>query len=71
MTTLTKPPTQADRILVALHGGPVCGTTLLGWGIPRYVARIWELKQRGYRITKELCRLHDHQTRQWVWRLEE
>ena len=69
-TTYTPLLTQRQRILTALRSGPVCGTTFLRWGIPRYAARIYELRQEGYEITKEVCRLHDHRSRQWMWRLD-
>lgn len=61
--------TQSQRILGALKLGPKCGTTFLEWRIPRYAARIHELRGQGYAITSEKCLFHDHETHQTVYRL--
>ena len=38
--------------------------------IPRYGGRILELRKSGYTITNELCRKHQHYSRQTVYRLQ-
>ena len=64
--------TQQERILYELSDGPVCGTTFLHWRIPRYSARIHELRAKGYPITSERCRMahHCHLSPQIVYQLE-
>lgn len=62
---------QRDRILAALKLEPRCGTTFLNWRIPRYSARIGELRAEGYEITTRPCTLHEHETRQTVFELVE
>jgi len=57
---------QRQRILHALEKAPVCGTTLLGWMIPRYAARIAELRETET-IETRACNLHDHKTRQVMY----
>lgn len=52
--------TQRERILDALQRGPVCGTDFLRWLIPRYAARIHELRVSGEIIETTPCKLHDH-----------
>lgn len=72
MTQQTLPetrPTQRDRVLAMLKGGPVCGTEFLAEHLPRYGGRIFELRQEGYTITNEPCRKHPHYSRQTVYRL--
>ena len=63
--------TQKQWVLSRLQAGPTCGTTFLEDYVPRYAARILELRQEGYKITSEPCRLHDHRSRQIVYRLAE
>ncbi len=41
---------QCDRILNLLKTGPVCGSILLTLRMPRYSARIAELRGRGHEI---------------------
>ena len=64
--------TQQERILYELSDGPVCGTTFLNYHIPRYSARIHELRVQGYKITSEPCRMahHRHLSPQIVYQLE-
>jgi hypothetical protein len=62
---------QRDRILAALRLGPVCGTQMLSWHIPRYSARIGELRVEGFEIIRRRCQLHYHDTAQFVYELEE
>ena len=64
--------TQQERILYELSDGdPICGTTFLNWHIPRYAARIHELRAKGYHITSKRCRIsyHRHQSPQTVYPL--
>lgn len=58
-------------ILRQLERGPVCATTLLEDHMPRYAARILDLRQEGNRIVTERCNRmgHEHQTRQVQYRL--
>jgi hypothetical protein len=51
--------------------GPVCGTVMLRWYIPRYAARIHELRAEGYEITSRTCKLHIHESPQTVYELVE
>ena len=60
---------QRDRILAALKLEPRCGTDFLRWYIGRYGARIQELRDEGYEIVKRPCKLHQHDTRQFVYEL--
>lgn len=59
--------TQKDLILRLLRKYPaVCATELLHLRIPRYAARILELRQAGYMIDSEPCDnpQHSHRSRQ-------
>lgn len=50
--------TQKQKVKTMILHGPrdaVCGTTLLGAHIPRYAARIYELRQDGWPIQKRQC----------------
>lgn len=69
VTMLEQKPSQKQRILAALKLGPVCGTDLLRWHMPRGAARIGELRKEGHQITTRPCRLHDHETAQVVYEL--
>jgi len=62
---------QKQRVLNALKMQPVCGTSFLDWHIPRYAARIWELRAEGYEIASRPCRLHSHESPQTVYELAE
>ncbi len=62
--------TQRDLVLGALRDGPVCGTVFLNMHIPRYAARIHELRAIGHQITSERCKQdHYHITPQTIYRL--
>lgn len=61
---------QKQKILDTLKMGPVCGTRFLAAYMPRYAARIHELRAEGHQIASEPCRMHDHETSQTVYRLE-
>jgi hypothetical protein len=70
------PDTQRDRIMIELHAWPdgVCGTQFLKMHIPRYSARILELRQGTkdrppVKIDKERCHQHYHPTAQFLYRL--
>jgi len=59
-------PSQKQRVLDTLrNAGPsgVCGTSLLYINIPRYAARIHELRQAGHQIASTQCG-DSHTTRQ-------
>lgn len=60
---------QRDRVLLMLKAGPVCGTDFLRAYIPRYSARILELRQQGHVIIDRPCRFHDHESRQTIYEL--
>ena len=60
---------QRGRVLRLLRAWPRCGTDFLDVFIPRYGARIWELKREGYQITKRLCDQHRHNSRQYLYEL--
>jgi hypothetical protein len=62
---------QRERVLGMLQAGPVCGTDLLREFIPRYAARILELRQQGWMISSRPCKnqWHDHRTPQTVYEL--
>jgi len=68
-------PTQADLVLTMLHTRPegVCGTAFLQFHIPRYAARMGELREAGHKIGKRRCDFtwHVHQSPQWVYFLED
>ena len=46
---------QETRILNLLKNGPVCGGLLLTLRMPRYSARIGELRAKGYTIETVRC----------------
>lgn len=58
--------TQTAEILYRLELGPVCGTDLLRMYIPRYAARIYDLRNQGHNINTRRCKNpeHRHQTPQ-------
>ncbi len=65
---------QQERILYELSDGdPICGTTFLNWHIPRYAARIHELRNKGHWISSERCKItyHRHRSPQTVYTLVE
>jgi hypothetical protein len=49
-----------------------CGTAMLEGGMPRYAARIFELKARGVRVVRRRCAdpAHRHQGTQYQWKEE-
>lgn len=63
--------TQQERVLAMLKAGPVCGTDFLRAYIPRYSARLLELRQAGYEWSRRPCRFshHDHGSEQFVYEL--
>ena len=63
--------TQQERIQLHLQDEPTCGTSFLNWHIPRYAARIHELRGKGYQITSERCQIeyHHHLSAQTVYTL--
>ncbi len=63
--------TQREHVLAALKMGPVCGTTFLQMFIPRYSARINELRNEGIEISKRPCKMHGHASLQFVYELAE
>lgn len=62
---------QRDRVAAMLttSRGGVCGTTFLRNQIPRYGARLAELRRDGWVIDRRLCdkSTHYHESRQWVY----
>lgn len=60
---------QVQRVLDALRLEPMCGTDFLRMYVPRYSARILELRQAGYEIISRPCRFHDHENPQTVYEL--
>lgn len=62
---------QRERVLMMLKAGPVCGTDFLRVYVPRYSARILELRQQGFLIESRPCRSqsHGHQSPQTVFEL--
>ena len=68
-----KDPTQCERILEVLADGEWhTAFMFLSMGIPRYGARIWELKERGFQLEKRTrSRKHGNARRrtydQWRW----
>ena len=60
---------QSDRVakmLVESRTG-VCGTDFLRAYVPRYGARIHELRREGWVIVKSKCDRHVHESVQWVF----
>lgn len=69
-TDSTRKPTQIDRVREALLDGWTCATWFLNQYLPRYGARIWDLRRAGYYIDRRVCQSHDwHQTTQYEWRI--
>ena len=59
----TQKATILDQLRLWGDSG-VCATTLLSMRIPRYAARIKELRDDGHRIETVPCLFHPHKTRQ-------
>jgi len=55
---------QKTRVRRMLEDGPVCGTRLLDERIPRYAARIAELRGEGMLIVTRRCEAHRHASKQ-------
>lgn len=54
-------PTQQEIVLRLVDApGGACMTTFLHYQIPRYSARIHELREAGWRIDTVRCERHDH-----------
>ena len=64
-----QPGTQLRKVWVMLYLGPVCGTQFLDAHIPRYGARIHDLKKLGWEVQKRRCvnPQHAHRSVQWEW----
>jgi hypothetical protein len=62
---------QNDRVLAMLRRGWVCGTEFLDERMPRYGARIFDLRRRGFVIVSRWCvnPQHQHRSRQEEWRI--
>lgn len=68
--------TQRERVLAMLRGAGtrgICGVEFLEARLPRFPARIYELRDGGLRITRRRCDLdgHRHGSTQYVYELEE
>lgn len=63
---------QTDRVAGMLRRGWVCGTEFLDERIPRYGARIFDLRRRGMLIVRRPCAnpTHRHVSPQDEWRLQ-
>lgn len=59
--------TQKERIMLLLRTGPVCGTDLLKYHMPRYAARINELRNDGHTIARRRCERHQHSSTQYEY----
>ena len=72
--TETKPLSQKERVLSTLRVRPdgVCGVTFLEQRIPRYAARILDLKHDGFHIERIPCpySLHTHPASVATYKLE-
>lgn len=60
---------QKQKVLEMLRAGPVCGTVFLKEHLPRYGARLWDLKKLGYEIERTRCFDHQHVSTQYKWKL--
>lgn len=69
---MTTKLSQTDRIRGLLERGPVCGTTMLRMMIPRYAARIHELRAAGLNIQTRTCKdqHHSHESNQIEYYIE-
>ncbi len=64
------PKTQRGHVLRRLKVEPLCGTDFLLSGIPRYSARIYELRKENHQIIRRTCDKHlHHRSRQYVYEL--
>ena len=55
--------TQLELVKAMLEAGPACGTDFLQERIPRYGARVWDLRRAGYVIETRPCSRPDHRHR--------
>ena len=63
--------TQHQLILDKLDDlGWHCSNELRNLYVPEFRSRISELRHKGYKITAERCKLHDHKGNMQMWRLE-
>jgi len=65
---------QTDTLLGLLERwvGGLCGQELVEWGVGyRYSARIGELRDQGYTISKTVCQVHSHRSRMYQYTLKE
>lgn len=46
------------------EGRGVCGTEFLDLYMPRYAARVLELRGEGWQIVTQECKQHAHETKQ-------
>lgn len=66
--------TQRNEVLDMLRNRAwVCGTEFLDARIPRYSARLNELRSKGFVISDRVCanpqHRYQHRSRQWEWHL--
>ena len=61
--------TQRDRVQAMLTDDWTCGTQFLARHIPRYGARIFDLRRQGLKVERRPCETHQHFDRQYEWRL--
>lgn len=62
---------RVERMLIEARDQGVCGTTFLRAHIPRYPARILELRREGWVIDRRPCEIetHRHESTQWVYEM--
>lgn len=61
---------QQARVYRMISEQWTCGTQFLSVNIPRYAARLWELRSKGYMIERRRCVEHIHpQSVQYQWKL--
>ena len=54
---------QRERVLALLRDGPQCTSDFAAAYLPRFGARIWELRRAGHTITNRRCDKHPHPKR--------
>ena len=61
--------TQLDAVVMMLTRSRdgVCGTDFLRSYVPRYAARIHELRREGWVIDRRPCDRHEHGSTQWIY----
>lgn len=63
---------QRDRVLqLLMENERVCGPMFLREHLPRFGARLWEMKREGFVFERERCLIpgHAHRSVQWSWQL--